>query len=276
MSIEDLYKLYCDCSYRVSTDSRAIPAGAIFFALRGENFDGNDYALKALEAGAAYAVVNSDWAAAAGMMPGEACGRAMPGQGSPCGTLPGPLPVADGLREPAATAPIAVLVNHHPSKIGKDSDERRRIAMDRLYALRDSLLAEGISRIVAVGDFNDEVVPAAGVQAAYPEGSGTIKFQGKWEKIDGCPVLEGLEAREHIFAPPHLSTRDSRFAGRKPLRTFSGPRYLGGLSDHYPIILELSPCPKPLETGTASPKNAHPCPKTDKTGTADKCNINNR
>lgn len=207
---------------------------------------------------------------------GGSCGRAMPGQGSPCGTLPGPLPVADGLREPAATAPIAVLVNHHPSKIGKDSDERRRIAMDRLYALRDSLLAEGISRIVAVGDFNDEVVPAAGVQAAYPEGSGTIKFQGKWEKIDGCPVLEGLEAREHIFAPPHLSTRDSRFAGRKPLRTFSGPRYLGGLSDHYPIILELSPCPKPPETGTVSLKTGHRCPKTDKTGTADKCNINKR
>lgn len=139
---------------------------------------------------------------------------------------------------------LAVLVNHHPSKIGKDSDERRRIAMDRLYALRDSLLAEGISRIVAVGDFNDEVVPAAGLQAAYPEGSGTIKFQGKWEKIDGCPVLEGFDAREHIFAPPHLSTRDSRFAGRKPLRTFSGPRYLGGLSDHYPIILELEFVPK--------------------------------
>jgi len=139
---------------------------------------------------------------------------------------------------------LAVLVNHHPSKIGKDSDERRRIAMDRLYALRDSLLTEGISRIVAVGDFNDEVVPAAGVQAAYPNGSGTIKFQGKWEKIDGCPVLEGLDAREHIFAPPHLSTRDSRFAGRKPLRTFSGPRYLGGLSDHYPIILELEFVPK--------------------------------
>ena len=60
MSIEELYKLYCDCGYQVSTDSRTIPAGAMFFALRGENFDGNDYALKALEAGAAYAVVNND------------------------------------------------------------------------------------------------------------------------------------------------------------------------------------------------------------------------
>ena len=138
------------------------------------------------------------------------------------------------------TTPIAVLVNHHPSKVGKGSEDRRKIAMDRLMFLRDSLLAEGITRIVAVGDFNEEVVPAEGVEAAYPKGAGTIKFQGKWEKIDGCPVLEGLTAREHIFAPPHLSTRDTRHSGLKPLRTFYGPRYLGGLSDHYPIILELS------------------------------------
>ena len=133
---------------------------------------------------------------------------------------------------------IAVLVNHHPSKVGKNSDSRRRMAMGRLLALRDSLLAEGISRIIAIGDFNDEVTPAPGVTPAYAKGSGTIRFQGRWEKIDGCPVLEGFEAREHIFAPPHLSTRDTRYPGLKPLRTFSGPRYLGGLSDHYPIILE--------------------------------------
>jgi len=60
MITEELYKLYRDCGCKVSTDSRAIPEGAIFFALRGENFDGNDYALKALEAGASYAVVNAD------------------------------------------------------------------------------------------------------------------------------------------------------------------------------------------------------------------------
>ena len=30
MSIEELYKLYCDCGYQVSTDSRTIPAGAMF------------------------------------------------------------------------------------------------------------------------------------------------------------------------------------------------------------------------------------------------------
>lgn len=158
-----------------------------------------------------------------------------------------PLPTRDILLAvlvPSEAAPVAILVNHHPSKVGKGSDGRRELAMARLMALRDSLLAEGISRIIAVGDFNDEVVPAPGVTPAYPAGSGTIKFQGRWEKIDGCPVLEGLEAREHIFAPPHLSTRDTRFSGTKPLRTFSGPRYLGGLSDHYPIILEFKFVPE--------------------------------
>ncbi|MBR5925052.1 MAG: hypothetical protein IKZ60_06260 [Bacteroidales bacterium] len=170
----------------------------------------------------------------AGAAMGLACEKAMQVPGSPCGTRTCPLLFADG-----PSGPIAVLVNHHPSKVGKGSEERRKIAMDRLMFLRDSLLAEGISRIVAVGDFNDEVIPAEGVEAAYPKGAGTIKFHGKWEKIDGCPVLEGLEAREHIFAPPHLSTPDTRHSGLKPLRTFSGPRYLGGLSDHYPILLEL-------------------------------------
>ena len=40
----------------VSTDSRSCPPNAIFFALKGENFDGNDYVEQVLEAGAAYAV----------------------------------------------------------------------------------------------------------------------------------------------------------------------------------------------------------------------------
>ena len=58
--MEELYAKYLACGCRVTTDSRAIRGGEIFFALRGENFDGNNYALKALEAGAAWAVVNDD------------------------------------------------------------------------------------------------------------------------------------------------------------------------------------------------------------------------
>lgn len=44
----------------MSTDSRSISGGELFFALKGENFDGNKFAPKALEAGAAYAVVSED------------------------------------------------------------------------------------------------------------------------------------------------------------------------------------------------------------------------
>ena len=67
MNIIDIYNMYKSCG-SVTTDSRAIKGGEIFFALKGENFDGNEYAMKALEAGAAYAVVNrdSDVAAQAG------------------------------------------------------------------------------------------------------------------------------------------------------------------------------------------------------------------
>lgn len=63
METKQLYNKYLDCGCRVTTDSRTISGGEMFFALRGENFDGNDYALKALEAGAAFAVVNDDIAA---------------------------------------------------------------------------------------------------------------------------------------------------------------------------------------------------------------------
>ena len=59
MTIQELYNIFRKCT-GVATDSRQIHGGELFFALKGENFDGNDYALKALEAGAAYAVVSGD------------------------------------------------------------------------------------------------------------------------------------------------------------------------------------------------------------------------
>ena len=59
MTIPELYNIFKSCS-GVTTDSRTLKGGELFFALKGENFDGNEYALKALEAGASYAVVNED------------------------------------------------------------------------------------------------------------------------------------------------------------------------------------------------------------------------
>jgi UDP-N-acetylmuramoyl-tripeptide--D-alanyl-D-alanine ligase len=55
--VERLYDLFC-ASSGVQTDSRKVQKGEMFFALRGDNFDGNRYAAKALEAGAVVAVVD--------------------------------------------------------------------------------------------------------------------------------------------------------------------------------------------------------------------------
>ncbi|MBR4739710.1 MAG: UDP-N-acetylmuramoyl-tripeptide--D-alanyl-D-alanine ligase [Bacteroidales bacterium] len=57
MNIKDLYQIYLRCA-GLNTDTRTIREGQLFLALKGENFDGNAFALQALEAGAAYAVVN--------------------------------------------------------------------------------------------------------------------------------------------------------------------------------------------------------------------------
>ncbi|MBQ7272671.1 MAG: UDP-N-acetylmuramoyl-tripeptide--D-alanyl-D-alanine ligase [Bacteroidales bacterium] len=55
--MKDLYAIF-KASAGVNTDTRTIKENQLFFALKGENFDGNAFALQALEAGACYAVVN--------------------------------------------------------------------------------------------------------------------------------------------------------------------------------------------------------------------------
>ena len=57
MTIKELYKLYQEHPC-ITTDSRDCPAGSIFLALKGESFDGNQFALQALEKGCAYAIVD--------------------------------------------------------------------------------------------------------------------------------------------------------------------------------------------------------------------------
>ena len=57
MDIKQLYKIYQQHPC-ITTDSRDCPKDSIFFALRGESFDGNRFAVQALEKGCAYAVVD--------------------------------------------------------------------------------------------------------------------------------------------------------------------------------------------------------------------------
>ena len=57
MTIKELYKLYQEHPC-ITTDSRDCPPGSIFLALKGESFNGNKFALQALEKGCAYAIVD--------------------------------------------------------------------------------------------------------------------------------------------------------------------------------------------------------------------------
>ena len=142
---------------------------------------------------------------------------------------------------------LAVLVNHHPSKYGGAASEpRRKRAVNRLAALADSLLNAGVVRVVAMGDFNDtpdaeaySVLPLKNLALPFHrKGEGTIKYDGRWELIDLFFVSDSLaQSRMSILRVPFLLKDDG--SGQKPLRTYSGPRYLGGVSDHCPVWLDV-------------------------------------
>ncbi|MDR1403707.1 MAG: UDP-N-acetylmuramoyl-tripeptide--D-alanyl-D-alanine ligase, partial [Tannerellaceae bacterium] len=58
MTISELYQIYLRHP-KITTDSRNCPRGSLFFALKGNTFDGNRFAGKALAAGADYAVIDN-------------------------------------------------------------------------------------------------------------------------------------------------------------------------------------------------------------------------
>ncbi|HET8854977.1 MAG TPA: Mur ligase domain-containing protein, partial [Salinimicrobium sp.] len=57
MDIKELHRIFLESS-GVSTDTRKIRENCIFFALKGDNFNGNDFAESALEKGASWAVTD--------------------------------------------------------------------------------------------------------------------------------------------------------------------------------------------------------------------------
>ena len=59
ITIPELYELYLRHPV-ISTDTRTLPEGCLFFALKGPNFNGNSFAKKALQSGAAYAIVDEN------------------------------------------------------------------------------------------------------------------------------------------------------------------------------------------------------------------------
>lgn len=153
---------------------------------------------------------------------------------------------------------VVFLVNHHPSKYGGKTSDRRAVALTRLREVADSLQRGGSMNIVAMGDFNDtpenqafgiltdgQPYPLVNLAAPLAErGEGTIRYSGKWEMIDMFFISESIAVSGHIpkmkvLRLPFLMTRDNAHSGEKPLRTYTGPRYVGGVSDHCPIVVRI-------------------------------------
>lgn len=57
-TIEQLYNAFMQCGQKVCTDTRKLVSGSIFFCLKGANFNANEFAIKAIEGGCAFAVVD--------------------------------------------------------------------------------------------------------------------------------------------------------------------------------------------------------------------------
>ena len=172
---------------------------------------------------------------------------------------------------------LHILVNHWPSKSGgeKASEPRRIAVAQRVKGITDSLLAANPSaNILLMGDFNDthnskslKILTENNLPddssgrkvlenlAPFAWGAdGTHKYRGVWSTIDQFLVSQGmLECEQEgvlpqwvfcrkemeIFSPEFLLEWDKTYMGIKPRRTYQGPKYLGGVSDHLPIILTL-------------------------------------
>lgn len=145
------------------------------------------------------------------------------------------------------------LVNHWPSRLGGEESRRRREAIGAaVEGLADSLMgAHPSAEVVVMGDFNREL--------RRGEGEGSYKYEGAWEWIDHIFVFsaagEGAEVEGfpfarlasrfrrlvcRVFAGRWLLAADERYLGLKPLRTYAGPRYVGGASDHLPVYVDLA------------------------------------
>lgn len=165
-------------------------------------------------------------------------------------------------------------VNHWPSRRGGEvkSRSKRMQAASVLKTYIDSLQKLNICpKIIIMGDFNDTpvnkslqslVLTNPGLECnnlinlseilCKEYKYGTYRYQAEWNLLDQFLVSSQLLIETGIYTKPDLvkiftseflSVEDEKYGGTKPYRTYLGPRYLGGYSDHYPIYLDLFKAP---------------------------------
>lgn len=153
---------------------------------------------------------------------------------------------------------LHIIVNHWPSKISGNaySERRRRAVSAKVQMMLDSINIDQDSKVILMGDFNDtpendylnfKVMSNLGIDL-YKKGVGSIKYKGVWELIDQFIVSKSLISDSSLYVDKkgmdvilfgYLLEKDKEFLGYKPRRTYIGPIYNGGVSDHLPILIKL-------------------------------------
>jgi predicted extracellular nuclease len=163
---------------------------------------------------------------------------------------------------------VHLFVNHWPSRRGgvlAAEDQRKEIAgMVKQYADSVAAAESGNAKIIIAGDFN--ATPGDLVMSILTGGNGredilinlsakadreqgTYRYMGMWQMIDQVIVSRPLLDSEtglytdkrmfRIFKPGFLLVKDPKYPGLSPLPTYRGYRYVGGFSDHLPVLLDL-------------------------------------
>jgi hypothetical protein len=173
---------------------------------------------------------------------------------------------------------IHLMVNHWPSRRGGEagSEPRRVFVAGMLKHLSDSILHDNpLAAVVMMGDLNDEPVNrsvrevlGAGTDTAgtsdtslvnmmallrLPWNEGTLKYRGRWNIFDqfivsgnmlnGNGALHLSPASAGIFRASFLMEEDRSYFGDRLNRTYIGPGYHGGFSDHLPVYLDCTHSP---------------------------------
>ncbi|WP_430815012.1 endonuclease/exonuclease/phosphatase family protein [Carboxylicivirga sp. RSCT41] len=158
---------------------------------------------------------------------------------------------------------LHIIVNHWPSKRGGElaSETKREMVAKVIASKIDSIKhTDQHAKLVIIGDFNAEMnspslqylltrsktdsqLKAREIRMDKVQGS--HKYKGTWSLIDHILISEtwlnnpvyGFDHR--IVSLPFLLETDNTYSGSKPHRTYTGPRYVGGISDHLPVIIKI-------------------------------------
>ena len=150
---------------------------------------------------------------------------------------------------------LHVFVVHAPSRAGGEAGTRpfRMLVARRLGAAVDSIRRlSPRAKVIVAGDFNDYsdsrsidyvckrglINVSEGAKGSHGA-KGTYRYKGEWGSLDHILADEDLadslvECRIHDA--PFLLTDDKTYGGKQPFRTYSGPKYQQGFSDHLPLV----------------------------------------